>query len=499
MKFEVCIPITAKTAEEAILDLKEAEKFADLAELRIDYIKNIDEKKIKILLEKRNKKSIVTCRPKSLCGNFEGNDEERLNLLKKAIEFNAGFIDIEFESNKEEIKNIVKNKKNSKVIVSYHNLNETPQLNELQKKYEEIKKLSPDLIKIATTANSINDNFIIFDLLKGKNNLIAFCMGIRGQISRILAPKYGSRMTFASLKEGKESASGQISIEEMKNVYNIGSINKDTQPIGVIGCFAENSMSKYMHNACFKEKNLNFVYMPLKVAENELKKFMQNFRKFNFRGASVTIPNKLEVMDYIDEVDEIAKSVGAVNILSNNNGKIIGSNSDCYGAIEALKEKTSLKNKKALVIGAGGGARAIIYGLKKENAVAITITNRTLDKAKSLADEFNIKYGKIENIKELIKNSEIIINTTSVGMNPNPDESIIKEGDLIEGKIVMDIVYKPIETKMIKIARKAKCIAITGDRMLAYQALKPFKMWTGHDADFNMMENALLKQIRKGK
>ncbi|MEK6949104.1 MAG: shikimate dehydrogenase [Nanoarchaeota archaeon] len=498
MKFEVCIPIIAPTLEKAIGELKEAEKSVDLIELRIDYINNIDEKKLKKILEKRAKKAIVTCRPKSLCGNFEGSEEERINLLKKAVEFNADFIDIEIESGKAAINELIENKHNAKVIVSYHNLKETPPLNELQKKYEEIKKLSRDLIKIVANANSINDNFIIFELLKNKSDLIAFCMGIRGQISRILAPKYGSRMTFASLKEGKESASGQISIEEMKNVYNIGLINKDTQPIGVIGSFAENSMSKNMHNSCFKQKNLNYVYMPLKVAENELKKFMENFRKFNFKGASVTIPHKLEVMDYIDEVDEIAKSVGAVNILSNNSGKIIGSNSDCYGAMEALKEKTSLKNKRVLVIGAGGGARAIIYGLKKENA-AVTLTNRTLDKAKSLANEFNIKYGKIENMKELIKNSEIIINTTSVGMKPGPDESIIKEEDLAENKIVMDIVYKPIETKMIKMARKAKCVAITGDRMLAYQALEPFKMWTGQDADFELMENALLEQIRKGE
>ncbi len=498
MRSEVCIPITAPTLEKAIDDVREAERYVGLVELRIDYIRNIDENKLKNLLEKTVKKSIITCRPKSLCGNFEGSEEERINLLKKTAEFNADFIDIEIEAGKEKILELIKNKKKTKIIVSYHNLNETPILGELQKKYEEIKKLFPDLIKIVTNANSINDNFTIFELLKGKNDLIAFCMGIRGQISRVLAPKYGSRMTFASLKEGKESASGQISIEEMKNVYNIDSINKDTQPIGVIGSFAENSMSKYMHNACFKEKGLNFVYMPLKVAENELKEFMQNFRKFDFKGASVTIPHKLEVMDYIDEVDEIAKSIGAVNILSNSNGKIIGSNSDCYGAIEALKEKTSLKNKKALVIGAGGGARAIIYGLKAENAV-VTVTNRTFDKAKSIADEFNVKYGKIENMKELIRNNEIIINTTSVGMSPHPNESIIKEGSLIEGKIIMDIVYKPIETKLIKMARKAKCIAITGNRMLAYQALKPFKMWTCHDADFSVMESALLGQIRKGE
>ncbi len=498
MKCEICIPITAETVERALNDIKEAVKVSDLIELRMDFIKNIDGNKLKKLLGIKKRTVIATCRPKSLGGNFEGSEGKRINLLKSAVELKADFVDIEIDSNKKDIIELIKNKKNTKIIVSYHNFKGTPSLKELQKQYLEIKKLVPGLIKIVTNANSINDNFIIFDLLRGKSDLIAFCMGIRGQISRILAPKYGSRLTFASLEGGKESASGQISIDEMKNVYSIELIDEKTQPIGVIGAFAENSMSKYMHNACFKGKGANFVYMPLKVAEGELKEFMSNFRKFQFKGASVTIPHKIEVMDYVDEVDDTAKKIGAVNVLNNENGNITGYNSDCYGAMEALKEKTPLKNKKVLVIGAGGAARAIIYGLKQENSL-ITVVNRTINNAQLLAEEFGIECEEIGKMGELIRNNKIIINTTSVGMDPKPDESIISEKDMIGGKIVMDIVYKPIETKLIKIAKKAKCITITGDRMLAYQAIMPFKMWTKREADFDLMENALLEQIRKGE
>ena len=497
MKFEVCIPITAPTLEKAIDELKEAEKFVDLIELRMDYIKNIDKNKLKKLLEKRNKKVIVTCRPKSLCGNFNGNEEDRINLLKKAVEFNAEFIDIEIEVGKEKILELIKNKKNSNVIVSCHNQKETLPLNELQKKYEEIKKLSPDLIKIAANANSINDNFTIFELLKGKKNLIAFCMGIRGQISRILAPKYGSRMTFASLKEGKESASGQISIEEMKNVYNIDLINKDTQPIGVIGSLAENSMSKYMHNPSFKAKKLNFAYIPFKVREGELEEFISNFRKFDFKGSSVTVPHKVEVIKYIDKVDKTAKQIGAVNAIVNDNGRLIGYNTDYYGAAKALKEKTALKGKKILVIGAGGASRAVIYALKNEQS-DITLINRTGEKAKELALEFEVQFAEFKDKKALIRNNDIIINTTSVGMKPNINESIINEDELAEGKAIMDIVYKPAETKLIKMARKKRCEVITGDKMLAYQAIGQYKLWTKQEPDFKLMEKSLLEQIRKG-
>jgi len=206
----------------------------------------------------------------------------------------------------------------------------------------------------------------------------------------------------------------------------------------------------------------------------------------------VTIPHKVEVMKYVDEIDETAKQIGAVNTVINDNGKLVGYNTDYYGAVEALKEKTKLKNKKVLVVGAGGGARAVVYGIKKENA-SITIINRTTEKAKVLAKEFNVEYGDIKNIKNLIKDNEIIINTTSVGMAPNTNESIIKGEDLIKGKIVMDIIYKPSETKLIKLAKKAGCSVITGDRMLIYQAIGQFKLWTGQNPDFKLMENALLK------
>tara|TARA_Y100000310_G_scaffold345853_1_gene471434 strand:+ start:17821 stop:19320 length:1500 start_codon:yes stop_codon:yes gene_type:complete len=495
MEIEICVPITAKTVEQAIEDIKEAEKLTDLIELRIDFIENIDADKLKILLDSKSKRVIVTCRSKDNKGNFSGSEEERINLLKKAIELKADFVDIEINCDKNTIQEIIQNKKDAKTIVSYHNFNETPGLDKLNEIYAEIKELNPDLIKIVTNANSINDNFRIFELSRYKDDLTAFCMGLRGQISRILAPKYGSLITFAALKENKESAPGQITIDEMKNVYNIHSMNKGTKIIGVIGEYAENSMSKYMHNKNFNQKHLNFVYMPFKVRKEELEEFIKNFRKFNFAGSSVTIPHKVEIMKYIDETDETAQKIGAVNTIVNNNGKLTGHNTDYYGAVHALKEKTELNGKKILVIGSGGGARAVVYALKKENA-EITITNRTMEKAKILANEFEIKSDNIDNIKKLVLDNDIIINTTSVGMSPNTNESIIKETEFTEGKLVMDIVYKPVNTELIILAKKANCNVITGDRMLIHQAIGQFKLWTDQEPDSKLMESALSEHVK---
>ena len=483
----LCGVIAADNINQAILDFYNI-KSADIIELRIDFIKDITKNKLDELLKNLTKKKrqmiIVTCRA----------IKDRLGLFKTAINNNVDFVDVEFEA--EIAKDVLDNRKNTKIILSHHNFNGIPNFKSLVSIYKKIKKLNPDFIKIVAFANSINDNFEIFELLKDKNNLISFCMGQLGEMSRILASKFGSRIIYCSLEEDKKSASGQLTLNEMENLYNFSVINPETNVIGIIGEFAENSMSKYMHNANFKKNGLNFVYVPFKTKKDELAKFMENFRKFKFKGAAVTIPHKVNIINLIDNLDKTAKRIGAVNTIVNDNGILIGYNTDYYGAVQALKEKTDLKNKEILVLGAGGAARAVVYGLKEENA-KLTVVNRTQERAKNLAEEFDVKFENFENIKKLIHDNDAIINTTSIGMAPNDNVSIIKEGDLFKGKIVMDIVYKPISTKLIEMARRKQCLTITGDRMLIYQAIRQFKLWTNIEPDFRLMEKELLRQIEK--
>jgi len=493
MKTRICAVITADSIEGALNDMEKAES-SDLIELRLDFIKDIDEKKINELIYDKKQKIIATLRPAKFGGLFKGEETERLELLKVAINNNADFIDVEFQS--EIMNQIIKNKKSSKIIISHHDFKETQSLEKLESIYNQISKLSPDFVKIVTTANSINDNFVIFDLLKGKNNLIASCMGQKGEISRILAPKFGSAIAYCSLGKNKESASGQITVEEMKNLYHVDLINPQTNVIGIISEFAENSMSKYMHNPNFVKNNVNFVYVPFKVSSNELKEFMENIKIFNFKGAAVTIPHKESIINLIHNVDETADEIGAVNTLVRDDRKTIGYNTDYYGAVESLKEKMNPKGKKVLVIGAGGAARAVVYGLKKEGA-EITIVNRTENKAKELAGQFNVDFDKMENIKSLARQADVIINATSLGMAPFEDGCALKEDELEEGKVVMDVVYKPVITKLIKLAQKKKCKTITGDRMLIYQAVRQFELWTGINPGFEEMEKELTKQIKK--
>jgi len=376
----------------------------------------------------------------------------------------------------------------AKLIISHHDSEKTPDLYELENTYLRAKKLGADIVKIVTTATSINDNFVIFELLKNKKDLISFCMGIKGQISRILAPKYGSFLSYCSL-DG-QAAPGQLSLEDMK-VLSFDSINSKTKVFGVIGEHAENSLSKYMHNPGFKEHKTNAVYVPFKVNSDELEEFIKHHRR-EFSGGSVTTPHKQKIIKFLDEVDENVKQIGACNTISRMNERFIGSNTDFIGAVESLKEETQLQNKKILVIGAGGAARAIIFGLKKEEAL-LTVVNRNQEKAQQLADEFNIRSGTWNELNALVQENDIIINATSIGMNPEPDNCLLNE--LPKGKLVMDIIYSPTETKLIALARKSECKVITGERMLIHQALGQFELWTGQKANFNLFEKNLVRKL----
>ncbi len=489
--------IKAENAKDALNVIKKAEG-SDLAELRFDYAKNLDFES-KFLYDfisaakSRNKPIIITNRTKEEGGAFCGSEDERMAILKKAIELGADYIDIECSADKSSIKNLISSKKNTKVIVSYHNFNETP--NNLKGVYSDIKKLNPDMIKIATSANSVADNFGVFELIKfanrEKRKIIAFCMGSYGQFSRILSIILGSQVTYASIENGKESAAGQFTIGEMNGVYRISKLNKNTKIAGLIGNPVEHSWSHVIHNAAFGKTGINAAYMKFRV--DNLEEFIRYFRKLNILGFSVTIPHKVEVIKCLDGIDEKAKAIGAVNTIAVKNKKLFGYNTDCYGAVEALKAKTRLKGKDAVILGAGGSARALAYGLV-ENGANVTILNRTLKNAKTIADDFGCGYGTLEDLSRI--DYDILINTTPVGMHPYVNHSPIPSSLVRKNTIVFDIVFNPLKTKLIREAERKGCVAISGFEMLIRGAALQFKLWTGKDAPEKLMRKKVLDYVK---
>jgi len=253
-----------------------------------------------------------------------------------------------------------------------------------------------------------------------------------------------------------------------------------------IGYPIKSSKSPSLHNVGYKALGIEdqFIYLRAQVKPENLKMAVEGIKGLGIRGVSVTMPHKQEIMKYLDEVDETAKKIGAVNTVVNDDGKLIGYNTDWVGAVVALEKKTNLKGKKVAVIGAGGASRAIVYGLTKKGA-KVKIFNRSIEKGEELAKEFDCGFGEIGEMRE-IGDYNIIINATSVGMNS--DESPIDKELLNKNQIVFDVIYSPKETKLIKEAKEKGAKVVYGYEMLLYQAVEQFKLYTGLEAPVKEME-----------
>lgn len=503
----ICIPITANTVEDALRDMAEASEQADIVELRLDYIKNPD---LELLLKKRTKPVIVTNRPVREGGKFYGSEEDRISLLKIAVKLQADFIDIEHDCihtiSKDDL--YCNSSGKTRLIVSYHNFRETP--DDVAAVYQKLSQSGADIVKIVTYAGDISDNIRIYRLLQSAQvPLISFCMGEYGIISRILYKRFGSYLTFASLRKGKESAPGQISIREFLNIYQVRKQDKDTAIYGLIGNPVSHSIGPYIHNTLFKEMNFNSIYVPFKV--DRISDFIKDFRELDVKGYSVTIPYKEAVIHCLDVIDPIAKKIGAVNTVVNRNGYLIGYNTDSEAAIEALKSVYQahpsivrngaittvvnddyLKGKKVILLGAGGAARAIAFGLKEQGA-QITIVNRNYERARSLALEVGCRDTNLDDLQAI--EGDILINATPVGMFPEIDKTPVVKSKLRPDMIVFDTIYNPVETKLLREARAQGCKVIGGLPMFVYQAAAQFKLWTGETPPLELIEKVAYEYL----
>ncbi|WP_457612487.1 shikimate dehydrogenase [Methanocaldococcus sp.] len=273
-------------------------------------------------------------------------------------------------------------------------------------------------------------------------------------------------------------------------------INAKTKLIGLIGHPVEHSLSPIMHNAAFRDKNLNYVYLAFDVKPEKLKYVIDGAKALNIVGFNVTIPYKVDIIKYLDSLDKDAELIGAVNTIKIEEDRAIGYNTDGIGARRALEEELGeVKNKKILILGAGGAARAVAFELAKNNY--IIIANRTVEKAKKLAEEIKEKLNAEVEYSDLNPNLEgvnIVINATSVGMYPNVNvKPLLTAEQLKDVEAVMDLIYNPLETVLLKEAKKAGVKAINGLGMLIYQGAEAFKIWTGVEPNIKVMKKAILE------
>jgi shikimate dehydrogenase len=264
----------------------------------------------------------------------------------------------------------------------------------------------------------------------------------------------------------------------------------------VIGDPIDHSLSPNIHSAAFRELNLDASYIAYRIPKGELAEGIEGLKKIKIDGFNVTIPHKIEMMKYLDKTDESCSLIGAVNTVTNKEGVLKGYNTDMDGFLDPFKKKKiDIINKKILLLGAGGAARAIVAGFAKEKAKSITIANRTLENAEKIV-EFSEKIGlnakamEIREVKNMAKDFDIIVNATSVGLKNEP--SPISLDEINEKTVVYDIVYMPINTDFIKKAKEKNAIIIFGYEMLLGQAIRAFEIWHGIEAPYNAMKKALL-------
>ena len=274
-------------------------------------------------------------------------------------------------------------------------------------------------------------------------------------------------------------------------------IKGSTNIVGLIGHPVEHSFSPPMHNAAFDALNMDYAYVAFDVNPNDLKSAIEGAESLNIKGFNVTIPHKVDVMQYLDDLDEVARLIGAVNTIDFKNLK--GYNTDGIGAVKAIEEVTSIKNKNVVVAGAGGASRAISFYIAKYGAESLTILNRNQAKAESLASDVSdsgligeVAYDSINAIGNYMEGADVLIDTTPLGMHPNiKDEPIVKADKMDEDLVVFDAVYNPNETVLLKEAIKANAKPVYGIKMLLYQGAESFKIWTGKTAPVDVMEKAL--------
>jgi len=282
-------------------------------------------------------------------------------------------------------------------------------------------------------------------------------------------------------------------------------ITGKTRVCGVIGEPIEHTLSPLMHNAAFETLRLDYVFLAFRVKPAQVESAVNGMRALNIRGLNITMPHKSTIIKHLDRVDLSAQIVNSVNTVLNKENLLFGFNTDGVGALKALKENgVELKGRKVLLLGAGGAARAIAYTMAKE-ADELAVLNRTVKQAqalaKLLAKSFNkkISTGSLSptDIQSNLKDSDILINATSVGMKPRAEESPVPLKLLRSNLAVMDIVYNPLETKLAKDSKAAGARVVSGVEMLIYQGAASFELWTGKSAPIEVMRQAALMHLQK--
>ncbi|KAI3438702.1 hypothetical protein D9Q98_001122 [Chlorella vulgaris] len=509
---QLCTSLVASTVQGMLAEAKEAvQKGADIVEIRLDYLQQLDpEKDVPSLLHLCPLPAIITYRPVWEGGKYDGPEAERLATLRLAALSGAAYVDVElkvaplfFAVGGDPLP------PTTKVIVSSHDYEQTASEEELQELVERIHATGADIVKFATMANDITDAYRVLSVLRRcPVPCIALAMGERGQITRLLAPKYGGFLTFGALSPDRVSAPGQPTLQQLSSLYGLKEQGRNTAVLGIVGNPVSHSKSPAIHNAALQAVGLDAVYVPLLV--DDMASFLSTFTDLDWVGLSVTIPHKQAALQGASEVDPVAQQIGAVNTLVRQaDGGLKGYNTDWSAAITAIERglrpglkaatdaaTSPLSGKTVVVVGAGGAGRALAFGAAAKGA-KVVIANRSVQKAADLAAQLDPPASacSLDELASGAVKGDVLVNTTSVGMQPQVDDTPVPAAALAGYELVFDAVYTPLHTRLLREAAEAGCKVVTGDTMFVGQAEDQFRLFTGVEPPKGLMSRVVLDSL----
>lgn len=487
--------IIARQRHEALFEEMDqaADRGAKLLEIRLDYLRN--EPQLSEIIERRRCPLIATIRRREDGGKWPGSEEHRVAVLKGAILAGFDYVDLE-----DDIAGSVARFGSTLRIVSHHDFRRIP--SDLAALAERMARMDADVVKIAGMGHKATDNFKMLKLAANASfPVVPICMGEFGLASRVLAGKVGAPFTYAAFNADRVVAPGLLTFDEMDLLYRAGNVTEKTEVFGVIGDPIGHSLSPLVHNTAFDELGMDRVYVPFHVTAANLEKFMDRMPAAGIRGLSVTIPHKELVGHWGDSADRLSLLTGSANtVIVQPDESIEIHNTDGPAAINSLLanltptdgEDPTVEGRSALVLGAGGVAKTLAFCLHEAGAI-VTIANRTLLKAQTLAKTIGCKF--VDWAQRETVAADIIINGTSVGMHPNVEESPYSAGSIRAGMVFFDTVYNPRMTRLLQDAEERDARVITGVDMFVAQAEAQFEIFTGRQPPEGLMKELVEEEL----
>lgn len=487
----ICAVAAARTATEMSHQLRAALRSTRTIELRLDWLQSDAERSQFLRWVKQHRLASVTflatCRRKEGGGKFPGDIARQLYWLIQARDAGCEWCDIEMETFRELPQGFLRTYPvPPRILLSIHDFERTPNL---PQKILVARHGQVDAVKIAAHAKTIADSIRLLKVARRSRNFVAVPMGDVGLPARILALREGSELAYAPVAEA--TAPGQVPLEEMIHLYRAHLLRRSTQVYVVIGDPVGHSLSPLLHNTGFAARHLNAVYLPFLV--HQLADFLKAIPDFGIRGFSVTLPYKQTILKHLKECEPLAAEMGAVNtVVVRRDGSLYGCNTDYVGVLRALQKKLQLKSSRVLIFGAGGSARAAAFALSRAGAT-IVICARRENAAKELARAVG---GEVVPRRALRTESfDAILNATPVGMHPRDGISPLAPGEL-NCRIVMDLIYRPQHTQLLKIAAKKGIATVSGIEMFLAQGIAQWEIWMEKRAPEAAMRRAVLLALR---